>query len=396
MLIAIVGKSNVGKSTFFKAATLAEAEIASRPFTTIKPNEGIGFVRVNCPDKDFNTKCNPKKGFCIDRQRFVPVKMIDVAGLVPGAHAGKGLGNKFLSDLVQADVLIHIVDASGSTNEEGEIVTAGSYDPAKDIQFVESELDKWFGSLLKENWSKFVRQSVKESADKALAKQFYGFKITLDMVTKALRELKLSKKLSDWTDKDISLFASAVRKISKPIIIAANKIDLPSAKENIEKLKNEFPDYLIIPCSAESELALKEAAKKDLIKYIPGDKEFEITHSEKLNEKQIKALKLIKKLLCEWESTGVQNCLNSAVFDYLKYIVAFPVENASKLSDQKGNILPDVLLLPANSTALDLAGKIHTDIAKKFVAAIDVRTKKKLGKDTKLKHLDVIEILTSR
>ncbi len=395
MLIGIVGKPNVGKSTFFKAATLAEAEIANYPFTTIEPNEGVGFVRVDCAEKNFGVKCNPRQGFCIDGQRFVPARLIDVAGLVPGAHAGKGLGNKFLSDLVQADVLIHVVDASGSTDVEGRQTEAGSYDPAQDVKFIEDELDKWFASMLKENWSKFVRQVLKKAADKALAEQFYGFKITLEQVTKALKATKLEgKKLADWTEADILAFASSVRLMSKPVVIAANKIDLPTAKANVESLKKEFPNYLVVPCSAESELALREAAKNGLIKYIPGDSDFEIISKEKLNAKQTKALEFIKnKILKEWKSTGVQACLNSAVFDFLKHIVVFP-GGVSKLTDAKGNVLPDAFILPPHSTALDFAAKIHTDLARDFVAAIDVKTRRKIGRDTELKNLDVVEIMT--
>ena len=141
MLVGVVGKPNVGKSTFFKAATLVEAETAPYPFTTIKANEGVGFVRVTDVAKEFNVKSNPKHGYVLKDERFVPVKMLDVAGLVPGAHLGKGLGNKFLDDLRQADVLIHVIDASGSTNEKGEIVKAGSYDPCNDVKFLEDELD---------------------------------------------------------------------------------------------------------------------------------------------------------------------------------------------------------------------------------------------------------------
>lgn len=397
MLIGIVGKPNVGKSTFFKAATLAEAEIANRPFTTIKPNEGVGFVRVECAETFFKVKCNPRQGFCIDGQRFVPAKMIDVAGLVPGAHEGKGLGNKFLSDLVQADVLIHIVDASGSTDAEGRVIAPGSYDPVQDVKFIETELDKWFFSMLKENWSKFVRQSLQKTAEKALAEQFYGFKITLDMVTKALRITKLdSKLLINWSDADIFQFASAVRLMSKPLVIAANKIDLPQAKKNIDRLKKEFPNHLIVPCSAESELALRVAAKSDVIKYIPGDNKFEILKADKLNSAQKKALEFIsEKILKVWGSTGVQTCLNSAVLDFLKYIVIFP-GGVHKLTDSEGRVLPDAFILPPKSTAYDFAAKIHTDLAKHFVAAIDVRTKRKIGRDTELKHLDVIEIMTSK
>lgn len=397
MLVGLVGKPNTGKSTFFKAATLAEVEIASRPFTTIKPNEGVGFVRVDCAEKNYGVKCNPRQGFCIDGQRFVPVRLIDVAGLVPGAHLGKGLGNKFLSDLVQADVLIHIVDASGSTDAEGKLVEPGSYDPVQDVKFVDDELDKWFSSMLKENWSKFVRQSLKKATDKALAEQFYGFKITLEMVSKALRITNLSTKLlTSWTDADIQTFASAVRLMSKPTIIAANKIDLPTAKANIERLRDEFPDYLIVPCSAESELALREAAKSEVIKYIPGDDKFEILKSEKLNLAQKKALGFIsEKILKVWGATGVQKCLNAAVFDFLHYMVIFP-GGVHKLTDSEGRVLPDAFILPPGATAYDFAAKIHTDLAKHFIAAIDVKTKRKIGRDTELKHLDIVEIMTSK
>jgi len=397
MLIGLVGKPSSGKSTFFKAATLAEVEISERPFTTIEANQGVGFVRIPCVETQFKTKCNPRSGFCIDAQRFVPVKMIDVAGLVPGAHLGKGLGNKFLSDLIQADVLIHIVDASGSTDEEGKAVKSGSYDPLNDVRFLEEEINKWFFSLLKENWTKFVKQSQQKEADKALAEQFYSFKITLDQVKSALKKTELEgKKLLEWNDDDIMKFASDLRHSTKPIIIAANKIDVPVAKENLERMKKEFPQYTIIPCTAESELALREAAKKDIIKYIPGDDKFVVAKGESLNESQRKALDFIQsKILKEWHSTGVQQCLNAAVFDFLKYIAVFP-GGVHKLGDSQGRILPDVFLLPPNSTALDFANKIHTDLAKGFVAAINVRTKQKIGKDTLLKNFDVIEIMSSK
>jgi len=154
MLIGIVGKANVGKSTFFKAATLAEVEIANYPFTTIKPNHGTGFVKVDCVDKEFNVKCNPRFGYCLDGKRFVPVDLLDVAGLVPGAHEGKGMGSEFLNDLNQADALIHIIDVSGSTNEKGEKVPILSYDPANDIKFLEKELDMWYLRLIEKGWEK--------------------------------------------------------------------------------------------------------------------------------------------------------------------------------------------------------------------------------------------------
>ncbi len=393
MLIGIVGKANVGKSTFFKAATLSEVEIANYPFATIKPNEGVGFVRHECVERFFKVKCNPQKGFCINGERFIPMKLVDVAGLVPGAHEGKGMGNQFLNDLSTADVLIHVVDMAGTTNEGGEPIKAGSYDPANDIKFLEQELDLWFYSMMKKNWGKFARQATLEhkDVDKALYAQFSGLKVTLEMIKNA----KISKKLADWTDDDIKRFASKLRQKSKPIIIAANKIDLPTGESNLKRIRKEFPKHLIIPCSAESELALREAAKHELVEYIPGDGRFKILKPGKLSEKQKKALKFLESYLKKWKNTGVQQCLNSAVYDLLKYITIFP-GGISKLADSKGNILPDAFLLPPGSTALDFANHIHTDLADNFIKAIDVKTKKVVGKDHKLKDGDVVEVVSRK
>ena len=164
MLVGIVGKPNVGKSTFYKAATLAEAEIANYPFATIKPNEGVGYVRLPCADKDFNTQCNPRTGFCVNHFRFVPIQLLDVAGLVAGAHEGKGMGNQFLDDLRQADVLIHVIDVAGSTNDKGEPIVVGGHDPAVDVRFLEVELDMWYLGILKKGWEKFARTVTQEKA----------------------------------------------------------------------------------------------------------------------------------------------------------------------------------------------------------------------------------------
>ncbi len=165
MIVGIVGAPNKGKSTFFKSATLADAAIGNYPFTTIEPNEGIGYVRVPCIDKELNTQCTPREGFCVNHIRYVPIKLLDVAGLVPDAHKGKGMGNEFLDDLSQADVLIHVIDVSGSTNEKGEVVQALSHDPAGDIKFLEIELDMWYLRILKKGWEQFARKIHQEKAN---------------------------------------------------------------------------------------------------------------------------------------------------------------------------------------------------------------------------------------
>ncbi len=400
MLIGLVGAPNVGKSTFFKAATLADVEIGNRPFVTIKPNRGIAYVRIECIDKELlgeKGKCNPREGYCVNGQRFVPFELMDVAGLVPDASKGKGLGNQFLDDLRQADAFIQIVDLSGMTNEEGK--TVDEHYPGKSIEFLEKEIDLWYVGILKKVWSVFARtaEMQKQNFAIAVAKQFSGLKVTEGDVKQVLLKLGSEfnpEKPAHWSDEQVFEFASRLRKLTKPMIIVGNKIDTSKAKENLEIIKKEFPDYNIIPCSAESELALREASKSGIIEYLPGDKEFRIINDEGITEKQKRALKFIKeKILDVYGSTGVQKVLNSVVFEMLKYISVFPA-GVKKLADSKGNILPDCFLIPSGSTALDFAYKLHTDLGKNFVKAIDVRTKLAVGKEHKLKHRDGLEILT--
>jgi len=398
MLVGIVGKANVGKSTFFKALTLAEVEIADYPFVTIKPNSGIGFVKINCVDKDFDVKCQPKHGYCHKNKRFVPVQVIDVAGLVPGAHEGKGMGNQFLDDLRQADILIHIVDVSGSTNEKGEPVEPGTYDPANDIKFLEAELDMWYLRLIKKGWDEFARKTNQEQSqiDKALDKHLSGLGVNENIIKEIIKKLNLSDKITEWDDNILLEIAKEARKITKPMIIACNKIDVAKAAENFAKLENEFPDHMLIACSAESELALKEASKHGLIDYILGESNFEIIDESKLSDKQKPALDFIKKNVLEkYQSTGVQQILDDAVFKLLEYVAVYPVAN-SHLEDKDKNKLPDVFLVPKNITALEFAFKVHTDIGNNFIKAVDLRTKQAIGKEHPLKNLDVIEIVTSK
>ena len=391
MLIGIVGKPSCGKSTFFKSLTLADVEIASYPFTTIKPNRGISFVRVECVEKEFNVKCNPREGYCVDGIRFVPVELLDVAGLVPGAYEGKGMGNMFLSDLSQADVLVHVIDISGSINEKGEAVNPLSYNPENDVLFLENELDMWFFQIIKKGWDKFLRQVRMERQEpyRSVAKQLSGLGVDENIAEEVIKSFSKTPE----TDEELLRLASMIRRRTKPIIIAANKIDVPGSEENFERLKERFKEYIIIPCSAESELSLREASKKGLIKYIPGNNKFEIIGE--LNEKQKNALKFFDdNILKKYGSTGVQDVLDKAVFELLKYIAIFP-GGLSKLEDSQGRTLPDCFLLPQNTTALDFAFKIHTDIGNKFVKAIDVKKRMPVGKEHRLNNRDVIEIKTS-
>ena len=393
MLIGLVGKPSCGKSTFFKAATLADVLIASYPFATIKPNHGVGYVKIDCIDKEFDVQCNPQKGYCVNGKRFVPVELMDVAGLVEGASEGKGLGNQFLDNLTSADAFIHIVDISGETDSEGK-ETKG-YDPLQDIAMLEKELDLWYLGILKKVWKTFARtiQTVKGDFAKAVTNQFSGLKVVEDDVKDVLRKGEYdSEKPNDWSEEQLFEFAHSLRHISKPMIIAANKIDKDDSKANLDRLREAYPDLMIVECSADSELALREAHLHDLIEYVPGSKDFKV--KGKLNEKQMAALELIREnVLNKYGSTGVQEVLNKTVFELLKYIAVFPA-GASKLADSKGNILPDCFLLPEGSTALDFAATVHTDLAKNFIKAIDAKTKRAVGKDHVVKHRDGYEIIT--
>lgn len=375
MLIAVVGKPNSGKTTFFSAATLVDAEISSRIFTTIKPNKGVSCVRTKCVCKELGTSCNPKDGKCIDGSRYIPVKLIDIAGLVPDAHKGRGLGNQFLSDIMEADALIHVVDASGSTDSNGNLVAMGTHDPREDVAFLEEEIDYWMLGILKRN----IKAAKPIGFENYAIKQLSGLKIGEEIINSACKEMKLN---ADSSDGALLNFIARIRMQSKPMITAANKIDLPSAAAN---------KGIGIPTSAESELALRKAAEHGAIKYNPGDSDFVAVGN--LNDKQRNALDYIREnVLFRYGTTGVQECIDATVFGALQMIVVYPVENEHKFSDKKGNILPDALLIKKGSIPRDLAYRVHKDIGDRFIAAVDARTGKRVAADYELHNGDIISI----
>jgi ribosome-binding ATPase YchF (GTP1/OBG family) len=396
LIIGLIGKANVGKSTFFNAATELAVPAANYPFTTIEPNVGVAYARVKCVCREFGVQDNPVHSMCIDGNRFIPVKLVDVAGLVPGAHTGKGLGNKFLDDARQADVLVHIVDASGTTDSQGRPVPAGAGDPMFDIEFVEEEFDLWLAALVGRDWSKNAREAegLGQKLEQMLGKRLSGLAISEPVIAGAIHASGLAmKKPVSWTEDDILAFCKILRVKAKPFVIAANKADLPSAEANIEKMKAAGLE--VVPCASEAEALLRKASKKGVLHYLPGDSSFDVKPNIALNAQQQKALDIVKALMQKYGSTGVQEAVNIACFKLLRMVAVYPVEDEFRLADKKGNVLPDVRLLPEGSTARDLAQTVHADLAKGFLYGVDARTKQRVGADHKLKSGDVIKIVSA-
>jgi len=401
MQIGICGKSNTGKTTFFSAATRVDAEISNRIFTTIKPNKGVGYVATPCVCKELGVTCQPVNSKCVNQTRLIPVKMIDIAGLVPGAHKGKGLGNSFLSDIMEANALIHVVDASGGSDEDGNPVQPGTHDPMEDVLFLEREMDYWILGILEKNWRQIFQKAKAGSGavgakpgsgdaklDDLLFKQLSGLGITHEDTTHALAAAPVSEQS---TEEEKLKFIEILRKKAKPMIVAANKADVPAAEAKVKLMKET--EIMSQPCSAESELALRKAQEEGDINYVPGDSKYELIKPD-LEEKKKQALQFIQShVLDKFGSTGVQQTLNRAAFDLLKMIVVYPVQNETHFSSGKGNVLPDAYLVPKGTTAKQLAGIIHTEFAERFIAAVDARTKQRMSADHELKNNDIVKIM---
>jgi ribosome-binding ATPase YchF (GTP1/OBG family) len=397
--IGLIGKTNTGKTTFFNSATLMSAEVSNYPFTTKKPATGNAHAITHCVHKEFNLRDNPKNSGCIDGWRFIPVELVDLPGLIKGAWEGKGLGNQFLTIAAQSDALLHIVDASGSIDASGKIAEPGTGDPVADVADIEEELVMWYLKLLEANRDKISR-AIDSGMNivAAITEVFRGIGVKEDHVKLALAQNNLAETVFDnfgiQQSKD---FCWSLREISKPTLIVANKVDLPTATENFRRLREEYRDVIIIPASADAELTLRRAESKGIIRYIPGDERFEINDQTKLNDKQKWALNFIRKdILGEYMRTGVQFAINVAVFKLLKMNAVYPVADIQKFSDKHGNVLPDVYLMRSGSTVEDLAKEVHTELAKGLLYALDGRDGIRLPVNYQLKDRDVLSIVSAR
>ncbi|MBV0900912.1 redox-regulated ATPase YchF [Haloarcula salina] len=387
--IALAGKPNAGKSTFYKAATMADVDVGNYPFTTIDANRGVSHVRTDCPCLDLEVRCGDDD--CRDGKRYVPVELIDVAGLVPGAHEGRGLGNQFLDELTNADVILNVVDASGGTDAEGEPVEVGTHDPVEDVHFVEEEMDLWLASIVDRNWESIERQSRSPDfdLDEALVDLLAGVGATELDVARTLRDLEYPEDPIAWEDDHREALASEIRRRTKPFVVVANKVDI-APEGNVERLR-EAADH-VVPATADGELALRNAAKAGVVDYDPGDPDFEVVGD--VSDQQREGLDRIREAMAEWGGTGVQGAMDTAVYDLLDRITAYPVQNESKWTDGQGNVLPDAVLLRRGSTPKDLAYAVHSDIGDGYIHAVDAREGMRISDETELEEGAVVKIVS--
>ena len=395
--IGIIGKTNTGKTTFFNATTRSNAEISNYPFTTKKPNFASGQVQTLCVCRELHVTDKPRNSTCIDGWRFVPVEIIDLPGLIKGAWAGRGLGTQFLNVVAEADALLHIVDASGSVDEEGKITRPGMGNPVIDVYDIEEEMILWFKVAIDRALTRLRKRTIKKTLDIPLSKELAGIGVRRVHVPKALEEAGLAEKSpKDWRDEDARLFAEKIRAISKPTVIIANKMDLAEAEKNFERLRTEFKSQLVIPVSSEAELALRRAEEKGFIKYVPGQEAFRVLDESRLTKDQAWALAYVEqRVFTKLMRTGVQFAINSCVFKLLSLNAVYPVEDPKTFADRKGNVLPDTFLIPNGQTTRDLAKAIHTDLAHRMLYAIDARSGLRLPTDYTIRDRDVISIVAA-
>jgi small GTP-binding protein len=386
--IGLVGKPNVGKSTLFSAITSNAAEIGNYPFTTLKPNTGVGLITTTCPEVELGKKCNPREGTCEGGIRKVPIEVIDVPGLIEGASSGKGMGNEFLENIKDADALLLVFDASGRTTMEG-VPSESTIDPVREIEMVRSELYRWLSSKLSKDWERFAKKedSSGEKIVKGLLKKTSSLGIGEKDVSRILSSGVFPAKLTLWGESDFDDFARKVFEIVKPIVPVGNKVDAAS-EDTIIRLRSLFPEIMFT--SGGQELAISKAIENGIVegRSIP----FKI--SSKATEAQRKGLAMVEAVMGKEYYSSPQQILTKVVLSKLGLIFVYPVYDESHWTDKEGNVLPDCFLVPKGTTAIDLAFKVHTEIGNGFIKAIDCRKKRIIARDHELQDSDVISIVS--
>ncbi len=382
----------------FNAATLLNAKISNFPFTTKEPNVGTAYVCDTCVCREIGVKDNPLNSACIDGWRYVPIKLIDVPGLIKDAWKGRGLGNQFLTVIGSADALVHVVDASGSIDAEGAIAQPGSGNPLQDAIDVETELGHWLAGVIVNNGERIVREETRSSTALAITEPLVGLKATLPKVTLALQKSGLEKtRFRRWTSSQILKFSSVFFPIMKPTLIVANKMDILTSEKYYEILAKHYGHSLVAACSAEAELVLRKAEKLGLLQYTPGSEKFRMAENAKLTPEQKGALKHIEtRVMDKYLRTGIQQALNTIIFKLLRMNMVYAVSDETRFTDHHGNVLPDVHLMPDGSTPINLAAQVHTSLAENYVMAIDAKTGVRLPATYSLRHKDVVKILATK
>jgi ribosome-binding ATPase len=312
-----------------------------------------------------------------------------VAGLVPGAHQGKGLGNKFLDDLRHADALIHVVDVSGTTDAEGK-ATRG-YDPSVDIAWLRDEIVRWVLGNLMQKWGGIKRRhtAIKATAVETLQNQFSGYGSNAAVVARTLDKLQLKLPLQDWSDETIEAVVNAFVDEKFPTVLGLNKIDHPDADKNISKIaKAEKPERIVL-CSAISEVFLRRLAKQGFVRYIPGS-EFVDTREDlieqgeqdggglkEMDEKLKTRIENLKDMvLYRFGSTGVNQVLTRAS-EVLGLVPVFPVRNIGTFGSgdagqagERAAVFRDCVLVKKGSTVREVYRKIMGDAPLAYVETV--------------------------
>ncbi|MEM3372621.1 MAG: GTPase [Candidatus Aenigmatarchaeota archaeon] len=382
MKIGIVGLPNKGKSTLFSCLTKINVPIADYPFTTIDPNQGIGYIIVDCACKNFNVKCNPRTK-CVNGKRYVPINLVDIAGIVKDAHLGKGLGNYFLDRIRDSDALLQVIDISGGTDINGNKAYDFSADPEEEINIFKDEFIKWVEEILKKHQRRFMQKK------EELAKVLSGLNFSEYDCELMIKKLNLDiKKISEEERELLRIANYAYERIPKAFI--ANKMDLGKAKSNFEKLKEK---YTIYPTILVAEHFARRLEEQKFLEITDEIKQINFNVDTELQKKINIIIDIFDNKKLAKLSTII---LTDFVINKMNYIVVFPVEDEHKLSDSKGNILPDAILLKKGSNAIDLANAIHSELGKNLITAIDVKRKINISKTDELKHLDVIKLVVGK